>query len=79
MNWLKGWNWIRIFRLVVGIAAIVQGVIYLVHPLWMMGAFLFIQGVLNIGCCGTGGCTVPVSPLAKKQELNKSVDYEELV
>lgn len=79
MQLLRGWNWIRIFRLVVGGAAVIQGILYVNHPLWMMGAVLLIQAVFNVGCCGVGGCAVPSKSLIKKQELNKPADYEELV
>lgn len=77
MGILKGWNWIRIFRLAVGTAALVQGILYRNNVLWMMGGFLLVQAVFNMGCCGVGGCAVPSSP--KKQDLKKPAEYEEVV
>ncbi len=77
MGLLRGWNWIRIFRLVVGTAALVQGIMYHNNVLWMMGGFLLVQAVFNMGCCGVGGCAVP--PSVKKQDLTKTIDYEEVV
>lgn len=77
MGLLKGWNWIRVFRLVVGTAALVQGILYHNNVLWMMGGLLLVQAVFNMGCCGVGGCAV--TPSAKKQDVTKTVDYEEVV
>ena len=79
MGLLKGWNWVRIFRLVVGIAALAQGIMYHNNVLWMMGGFLLVQAVFNMGCCGIGGCAVPAREAAKNQESNKPVEYEEFV
>ncbi len=79
MGLLKGWNWIRIFRLVVGTAALVQGILYHNNVLGMMGGLLLVQAVFNMGCCGVGGCAVPSKSQAKNQEPIKSIDYEEVV
>lgn len=65
--WLKQWNGMRLLRLGIGIAAIVQGFYSPTPLLWVIGAVLVIQAVMNIGCMG-GACAVPQSKQQKKQE-----------
>ena len=79
MDLLKGWNWVRVFRLVVGTAALVQGILYHNNILWMMGGLLLVQAVFNMGCCGIGGCAVPAKSQSKNQESIKPIEYEEVV
>ena len=79
MDLLKGWNWVRVFRLVVGIAALVQGILYHNNVLWMMGGLLLVQAVFNMGCCGVGGCAIPAKSQSKNQESTKPIEYEEVV
>lgn len=55
-NILRGWDAARIIRLVAGVGIAVYAIAskdYLF--LWLAGLFLF-QAVLNISCCGAGGC-----------------------
>ena len=66
----------RFLRLGLGIAIIVQSAI---AKDWTMGilGFLFAgMAVLNIGCCGTGGCSVPTK---RSSETIKDITYEEVV
>ena len=65
--WLKQWNGMRLLRLGIGIAAIVQGFYSPTPFLWVIGAVLVIQAVMNIGCMG-GACAVPQSKQTLKQE-----------
>ena len=55
---LTAWNFFRLFRLILGVAILVQGIV--VHDLTSMvlGVFLGGMAVVNIGCCGAGGCSV---------------------
>lgn len=57
--WLMTWDWMRLLRLMLGVALIIQG--FRDHD-WMVGGFGAIFGLmalLNMGCgggsCGTGG------------------------
>lgn len=56
---VTGWTVPRIFRLVMGIAALVFGIIGRDMLLSAAGGFLALMAVLNSGCCGVGGCSVP--------------------
>ncbi|NCU02653.1 MAG: hypothetical protein GXC73_01600 [Chitinophagaceae bacterium] len=67
--WLKQWNGMRLLRLGIGIAAIVQGSSSPAPLLWVIGAVLVVQAVMNIGCMG-GACAVPQSKQQTKQ-VNK--------
>ncbi len=69
IQWLKQWNGMRLLRLGIGIAAIVQGVYSPTPFLWIIGAVLVIQAVMNTGCMGSA-CAVPQSKQQIKQ-VNK--------
>lgn len=75
MNYLKNWNVMRLLRLALGIFAIVQGVQTAQWFLVAMGGIFSIIPLLNIGCSGVSGCTVPISKSSKKV---KDIDYEEV-
>jgi hypothetical protein len=62
IQWLKQWNGMRILRLGIGIAAIVQGFYSPTPLLWVM----------NIGCMG-GACAVPQN----KQQIKQVNKHEE--
>jgi hypothetical protein len=72
INWLKQWNGMRILRLGIGIAAIVQGLHSPTPLLWVIGAVVIIQAVINIGCMG-GACAVPQN----KQQIKQVNNHEE--
>lgn len=71
LNYIQQWTGMRLLRLLIGIAAIVQGAISPTPFLWVIGAVLVIQAFFNIGCAG-GSCAVPVSkqnnPAQKNEE-----------
>lgn len=50
----------RFLRLGIGIATIIQGFYSPAPFLWVIGAVLVIQAVMNNGCIG-GACAVPQS------------------
>jgi len=41
----------------------------------LLGIFFTAMPLFNIGCCGAGGCSVPVK---KSTENAKDVSYEEI-
>ena len=67
INWLKQWNGMRLIRLSIGIAAIVQGFNSPTPFLWVIGAVLVIQAFMNIGCMGSA-CAVPQNKQQHKHE-----------
>jgi hypothetical protein len=72
---LIGWNVFRIIRLLIGIAALVQGIIQKEGLVLVAGSWILLGALFNRGCCGSGGCTVPTS----NQSSAKEVEYEEVV
>lgn len=71
---LQGWNFMRILRLGLGIAILVQGIIAKETMTVVLGVIFGGMAVANIGCCGTNGCAINSRSTNKTQK----VDYEEL-
>ncbi|MEO7047517.1 MAG: hypothetical protein ABI091_19615 [Ferruginibacter sp.] len=73
---LNNWNYIRLLRLVIGIAIMVQGILTKDILFGIAGLLFTAMAVFNAGCCGTAGCNVPI----KKTSLTtKDIRNEELV
>ena len=51
------WNFMRIVRLIIGIAVIVFAIRNNDILLGLGGGFLVMMSVLNAGCCGASGCS----------------------
>ncbi|MEP7237054.1 MAG: hypothetical protein ABI685_04290 [Ferruginibacter sp.] len=73
---LSNWNFIRLLRLGVGIAILVQAIIVRDILFAFLGLIFTAMPVFNIGCCGTQGCYVPAG---KEQDKAKEISYEEVV
>ncbi|MFA6060132.1 MAG: hypothetical protein WC756_18155 [Taibaiella sp.] len=73
---LRGWNFMRIVRLALGIFIIVQGIVTKEWAFALLGGLFTILPLLNIGCCGASGCSMPVSKNHKKSE---DITYEEVL
>ena len=71
---LQGWSFMRILRLVLGIAILVQGIVSKETISMVLGLMLGGMALSNIGCCGTNGCAINNRSTNKTQ----SIDYEEL-
>ncbi|UEG50126.1 hypothetical protein LK994_01380 [Ferruginibacter lapsinanis] len=66
----------RLIRLIMGIAILVQSMIARDIVFGIAGLVFTGMAVFNIGCCGTAGC----STTSKRSEENKKdVTYEEVV
>lgn len=71
------WNLFRVIRLILGMGAIIQGIMNVDMMLVIAGIIIGGMAVLNIGCCGTSGCSVPSN---RKQKLKEEeINYEEVV
>lgn len=83
-NWkdriLKGWGLMRLLRLALA------GIVFVEawkNNDWLfasMGAVLFLQSVLNVGCCGAQGCDTG-HVLNKEKSVNPNVNnvtFEEI-
>lgn len=73
-QWIKSWTLMQFLRLALAIAIIYQG-IDVQHWLFVaIGILLALTPIMNIGCCGTNGCTTPLP----KSKQNIETTYTEL-
>ncbi|MCG9910914.1 MAG: hypothetical protein MH137_06385 [Flavobacteriales bacterium] len=70
----KHWNFLRVFRLSMGILLTIQAV--MAAEVWFAGLGILLVGtaVFNIGCCGPAGCEVT----PRKVNTSKEPEYEEV-
>lgn len=54
----SNWNIPRIMRLVFGIMLCIYGFTSKENIVTLFGALLIFQGILNLSCCGAGGCSL---------------------
>ena len=73
----QGWNFMRILRLILGIAILVQGIVAKDTMAMVLGVVFGGMAVANIGCCGAGGCAVPKRSTTTKK--TGDIHYEEVV
>lgn len=71
---LQGWNFMRIFRLVLGVAVLVQGGVAKDAITIIIGVLFGGMAVANIGCCGTNGCAINTTT----NDKTKTTNYEEI-
>lgn len=71
---IHNWNGMRIFRLLLAVAVLVQAFIQKDILMGLIAAFLGYTAIANKGCCGSNGCAVNTKP----QIIKKTVEYEEL-
>ncbi len=76
---LYNWNFLRFFRLGLGIAIIIQAVMAKDYFFGFAGILFAGMAVFNMGCCGMGGCNTSVAPTKKDTETTKNITYEEVV
>jgi len=74
---LTNWNFMRIFRLGMGLWILYSSFSGNQPLMGILGGFFALQSILNIGCCGSGGCAIPAT---KSKQLNetKDIEYEEV-
>lgn len=74
-NYFSNWNFMRLLRLALGIFVIVQGAVAKEWLLVGLGSLFSLMPLMNIGCCGTAGCSIPAPKSNKKTE---DISYEEV-
>lgn len=73
---LTNWTFVRILRLLIGLAIIVQAVIVKDALLGVAGILFSSMAIFNVGCCGTGGCATTPKKYSKTVQ---DTTYEEVV
>jgi hypothetical protein len=73
---LNNWSFMRVIRLLAGIAIIIQAIANK-DAIFGVAGFLFtIMALFNTGCCGTAGC---YTPMKKTSKTTEEISYEEVV
>ncbi len=72
----KNWTFIRLLRLVIGVAIIAQAISNNDFVFGFAGLLFSGMAIFNIGCCGTGSCNI-----FRKEgtTATKDINYEEVV
>lgn len=52
------WSLSRLIRLAFGSGLIVAGILLKEQLMSLLGVFFLFQGMLNLSCCGGGGCSL---------------------
>ena len=73
---LYNWHFMRVLRLGLGIFIAIQAI--KMHDVFsgLIAAFFLFQSVINIGCCGTQGCSTSVS--RSNSDKIKDIEFEEI-
>ena len=53
---LKNWNWMRIVRLLLGVAILVSGIAELDYLAITVGIIFTVLPIFNISTCASGAC-----------------------
>lgn len=76
---LKGWNFHRGFRLVLGIIIIVQSILMKEWLMAGLGGLFTLMPIFNVGCCGGSACCdIPNERNTKLETQNNDITYEEI-
>ena len=75
---LHHWNFMRVFRLLIGLAIMVQAVVAKDLLFGLAGLLFSGMAVFNMACCGMGGCTTNYSASTTKGVIN-DISFEEVV
>jgi hypothetical protein len=73
---LKGWNFVRLIRLGLGVFITVQSVMSREWILGFAGIFLTATALFNVGCCGIYGCQPLIKP--GSGPVKNEIIYEEV-
>lgn len=72
----NGWNFMRVLRLAIGIAILVQALMAKDAIFGIAGLLFTSMAIFNVGCCGTGSCSTPTK---KNTQTKKDINYEDVV
>ncbi len=72
---LQNWNIMRAIRLLLGLLIIAQAFAERNILVGILGASFAGMAIMNVGCCGNGGC----SPSKKINNNSNELVYEEVV
>lgn len=73
---LNGWHFMRWVRLILSVLFLVISIIQRDSFLGLAAGFLLLTAIANVGCCGAGGCGVPMQKQTDKQP--EEINFEEV-
>lgn len=76
-NTITSWDGMRIFRMAVGVALIIQAIVVQDILIGLAGGLFAFMALTNTGCCGAGACSTGRRS-GKKSDSAEEVSYEEL-
>ncbi|MGB4960457.1 MAG: hypothetical protein WBO36_13340 [Saprospiraceae bacterium] len=68
------WHFMRWVRLIIGLYFIWQAVTTRDGFSGFIGSFFLLQAITNTGCCGSGGCHIPIKKSVENKEA-EDIDY----
>jgi hypothetical protein len=60
-NIINNWNFLRMLRLIIGLGILYEAIHSNDIFLGLMGLLFAGMAILNVSCCGSGGCYVPAN------------------
>ena len=69
----RKWNMIRLLRLLMGSAIVIQAIVEKEVMLGLVGLAFAVMALFNFSCCGAGTCYTN-----SKKENGKEISYEEV-
>jgi hypothetical protein len=73
---LHGWNFMRVFYLLIGLAVIIESIISRQWPGIAFGGYFAAMGLFRFGCAAGTCYTAP--PRRTKQDLASDIQYEDV-
>jgi hypothetical protein len=73
---LSNWSVMRLIKLILSVIILIQSVQQNDMIFGIFGGIFLTQTLLNIGCCGVGGCAVPFKKL--DSENVRDIQFEEI-
>ncbi len=76
----QGWGFMRLFRLGLGVIVLIEAWKNNEILFGLLGGILLFQSLMDVGCCGSGGCDInQVKTKEKSVTLDsKDVTFEEI-
>jgi hypothetical protein len=70
-----GWGFMRLFRLGLAILVLIEAWKNTEILFGVLGSILLFQSLMDVGCCGSGGCDITQ---VKTKEKSGSIDSKEV-
>ncbi|AXE17688.1 hypothetical protein DR864_08030 [Runella rosea] len=74
---LKNWDFMRILRMGMSLWLIYSAFVDHQPLLGLLGGLFALQAVMNVGCCGSGGCAAPNTRQSAPKTIEET-QYEEV-